>query len=338
MLTMSSGRTGAIVALLAGSASAQTCQPQWDTTAGNPGISNGYAAPVRGWNDGSGDKLFVGGSFMSAGGSTAGQYLARWNASNNTWSPVGSGISGGFTNAFMTSLQPFNPGGGERLVAGGFFDTAGGVANTASLAMWNGTTWEAMGTGWTGSTRGSIWSMAVWNGRLYVGGGVVNQPGLIAGLPWTGFASWDGHEWDAPPSAMAGFSPYIGALQVFNDGSGDALFAAGRFTSLNGVTNTSLIAKWTGTAWAAVGGGLTSTSTLFGLEGLTVFDDGGGQRFSWPATRSLRRASGPATSPSGTGRPGRRWAGRSAPGASPASPRSTMAAGRSSTSAERPCP
>jgi hypothetical protein len=248
------------------------CQPQWDVAPGNPGIGGGYAAPVRGWDDGTGARLYVGGSFTSG----APPYLARWNPATGAWSSLGGGIGAGFTNAFMTSLVPFNPGGGERLVAGGFFDNAGGVAQTASLAMWNGTAWQAMGTTWTGGTRGSIWSMATWNGRLYVGGGVVNQPGTIAGLPWAGLASWDGQEWLSHITSIAGFSPYVAALQVFNDGSGEALYAAGRFSSIEGVANTALIARWNGTAWTAVGTGLTSTSTLFGLEGLTVFDDGGG--------------------------------------------------------------
>jgi hypothetical protein len=270
-------RAAAIVAGLAGlPALAQPCTPQWDVTSGNPGISGGYAAPVRGWNDGSGEKLYVGGSFTSAGGSSANQYLGRWDPATNTWSSAGAGISGGFTNAFMTCLVPFNPGNGERLVAGGFFDTAGGTPNTASLAMWNGTSWEAMGTTWTGSTRGSIWSATVWNGVLYVGGGVVNTPATIAGQPWAGCASWDGTTWTPLASSITGFSPYIGALQVFNDGSGEALFAAGRFGSINGVSGTSLIAKWNGTTWSAVGGGLSSTSPNFGLEGLCVFNDGAG--------------------------------------------------------------
>lgn len=117
---------GAAIAItgVAGLAAAQ-CQPAWETAIGNPGIAGGYAAPVRAWNAGTGEAFYVGGSFTSVGGSAAGRYLARWNEGTNTWSPLGSGISPGFTNAFMTSLVPFNPGTGERLVAGGFYASAG---------------------------------------------------------------------------------------------------------------------------------------------------------------------------------------------------------------------
>ncbi len=266
----------AAILVAAGSAWGQ-CQPAWDVTGGNPGIAGGYAAAVRGWNDGTGDRLYLGGSFSAAGGSGANRYLGRWNPANNTWSALGSGINAGSTNAFLTSLVLFNPGSGERLVAGGFFDNAGNVANTASLAMWNGTAWQAMGTGWTGSTRGSIWAMAVWNGRLYVSGGIVNTPAMIGGQPWDGMASWDGTTWTPTISTLGGsFSPVINAMQVFNDGSGEALYVAGRFTGIEGVAGTACIARWNGTAWSSVGGGLTSTSTLFGPEGLTVFNDGSG--------------------------------------------------------------
>jgi trimeric autotransporter adhesin len=265
-----------LVVLIAGlPLSAQPCTPEWDTAAGNPGIAGGYAAPIRGWNDGAGERLYVGGSFTSVPG--GGAYLSKWDPATGTWAALGSGISGGFTNAFMTCLTPFTPNaGGERLVAGGFFDTAGGVSGTASLAMWTGTTWESMGTGWTGTTRQSVWSSAVWNGRLYIGGGIVNTPALIAGQPWAGSASWDGTTWTPLASSIAGFSPFITALRVFNDGSGEALYAAGRFSSINGVTGTAQIARWNGTVWSSVGGGLTATSVTQGLEGMTVFNDGTG--------------------------------------------------------------
>lgn len=256
--------------------SAQPCVPGWDTTIGTVGIAGGYAAAAREWNDGNGPRLYVGGSFASAGGVGGTGLLAAYNRAANSFSPVGGGLSTGFTNGFVTSILPFNTGSGERLVVGGFFDNAAGVPGTASLAMWSGSAWQPLNTTWTGSTRGSIWCMAVWNGRLYVGGGVVNSPGTIAGLTWAGLASWDGQEWESHIASTTGFSPYVAALAVFNDGTGDALYAAGRFTSIDGVTGTSLIAKWNGSAWASVGGGLTSTSTTTGLEALTVFDDGSG--------------------------------------------------------------
>jgi hypothetical protein len=96
----------------------------------------------------------VGGSFDTAGGSGAGRYLAAWNAAGNSWSSLGSGINAGATNAFVAALLPFNPGSVERLIAGVSL-TRRGCARDVEPGMWNGATWEAMGTGWTGSARGS---------------------------------------------------------------------------------------------------------------------------------------------------------------------------------------
>jgi hypothetical protein len=270
-------RALAVLGGLALSASAHAqCTSEWDTSIGNPGLASGYAQPIFQWNDGSGEKVYVGGSFSGVGGAAA-AYAASWNPATGAWSALGGGIREGFTNAFITSFSTFDPdGAGERLIVGGFYDSAGGVPETASLAMWDGTQWEAMGTTWTGSTRGSIWSMAEWNDRLYVGGGVVNQPPLIAGLPWAGIASWDGEEWRSHASFMGGFSPYIAAMAAFDDGSGEALYVAGRFSSVEGAAGTSLIARWDGEGWSSVGDGLAPSSPSFGIESMFVYDDGSG--------------------------------------------------------------
>src|SRR5207253_49220 len=170
---MGAAAPAAVLAALAGGAFGQ-CTPAWETAAGNPGIAGGYAAPVRLWNDGAGARVYVGGSFTSAGGGSANAYLAKWNPADWAWAPAGGGIGG---------------------------------------------------------------------------------------VPWAGLASWDGATWHSLNTTIAGYSPYVGALQAFNDGSGEALYAAGRFTSIDGVAGTGLVARWRGTAWETVGGGLTSTSS-----------------------------------------------------------------------------
>jgi transglutaminase 1 len=69
-----------------------------------------------------GGNLIVGGEFTSAGGVAANR-IARYNPTTNTWSPLGSGVSGGpFPNVYALAVLP-----GGDVMAGGFFDTAGGV-------------------------------------------------------------------------------------------------------------------------------------------------------------------------------------------------------------------
>jgi hypothetical protein len=69
----------------------------------------------------SGSTLYVGGDFTTAGGSTA-NYIAQWNGSS--WSPFGSGISGGGGDArgpYVAALAVS----GSTLYVGGDFTTAG---------------------------------------------------------------------------------------------------------------------------------------------------------------------------------------------------------------------
>jgi hypothetical protein len=68
-----------------------------------------------------------------------------------------------------------------------------------------------------------------------------------------------------------GFAPNVFALRAFDDGSGEKLYAAGRFASLGGVAG--LVARWTGAAWEAVGGGVAAGGNFAGVEALAVFDE-----------------------------------------------------------------
>jgi hypothetical protein len=68
---------------------------------------------------------------------------------------------------------------------------------------------------------------------------------------------------------MPGTGVFVSSLTVFDDGSGPALYAAGAFPTAGG-TPASGIARWDGTSWAPLGGGMSSR-----VNALTVFDDGG---------------------------------------------------------------
>jgi hypothetical protein len=67
-----------------------------------------------------------------------------------------------------------------------------------------------------------------------------------------------------------GFDAMVRALVVYDDGTGPALYAAGDFTHAGGVPALG-IAKWDGTTWSEVGGGLANS-----VLALEVFDDGSG--------------------------------------------------------------
>lgn len=247
----------------------QTCTPAWDTTIGEPGItSDGYAGPMCVWNDGRSEKLFIGGSFTAAGGYLARGIVAYDPANSDTpWSALGQGCYSNFTNSFVAAIASHNFGQGSRLVVGGSFETAGGVASTTNLGIWNGVTWSSL----PGSVNGAIWSLTSWNGALYAGGGFTSA----GSTPANGIAKYGSDGWEALGSGIGGgYSPAVFALLPHNDGSGTKLYAGGRFSSLGGVAG--LIARWTGTAWQPVGGGVASGSTFADIECFAVFNDGRG--------------------------------------------------------------
>jgi hypothetical protein len=69
------------------------------------------------------------------------------------WSPVGAGV-----NTSALAMTTYDQGAGEQLVMGGIFQIADG--NTVrGLARWNGSQWNAIGTGFDGDVRALPHSM-----------------------------------------------------------------------------------------------------------------------------------------------------------------------------------
>jgi len=101
---------------------------------------------------------------------------------------------------------------------------------------------------------------------------------MANGLRVNRVARWDGSAWT---SVGVGFTiatpgnPYVQSLVVFDSGGGDELYAAGRFDTAGGVPVQN-IARWNGSSWSAVGGGLANNSSLIYVGSMTVWDDGGG--------------------------------------------------------------
>ncbi len=220
-----------------------------------PGTTDDWVAALVDFNDGGGPALYVGGSFTTAGGTSA-NHIAKWNGAN--WSALGTGMS-----SVVSVLTVFDGGGGPALYAGGGFATAGGVS-VNRIARWNGSSWSALGTGMNnGVSALTVFDDGGGGPALYAGGSFTTAGGAGANR----IARWNGSSWSALGTGMNGT---VSALTVFDDGGGLALYAGGSFTTAGGVS-VNRIAKWDGSSWSALGTGADNT-----VRDLTVFNDGGG--------------------------------------------------------------
>ncbi|MDX1626978.1 MAG: hypothetical protein R3323_10725, partial [Wenzhouxiangellaceae bacterium] len=131
-------------------------------------------------------ELYAGGLFDSAEGQPV-IGIARWDGS--TWRPVGGGIDGPYDPKVL-SLEA-DPVAG-LLYVGGEFDEAGGVA-AANIAAWNGTSWQAVGSGIPGPTGSGVHALAVFQGGICAGGNfALSSPAAARRI-----ACFDGSEWQA---------------------------------------------------------------------------------------------------------------------------------------------
>jgi hypothetical protein len=120
-----------------------------------------------------------------------------------------------------------------------------------------------------------VHSLAVYDdgtgAALFVGGNFLTAGGVTV----NSIAKWNGTDWSSLTGpAGTGVEGEVFALQVYDDGSGEALYAGGDLVFAGGV-GVNRIAKWDGTSWAALSGpsGIGADQTV---NALAVYDDGGG--------------------------------------------------------------
>jgi hypothetical protein len=217
-------------------------------------------------DDGSGEALYVAGNYINLNGQTGLDHIARWDGT--TYTPVG-GTIGGAVPLIVLDVLSADLGDGQALYATGRFLTIGGIV-ASNIAKWNGTTWEPLGEGITRSSGfAQGFHMVVFDDgtgpALYVGGSFNRING---GEVVNNIAKWDGSAWSPVGD---GFDSAVQELVVFDDGTGETLYAAGNFNN-TGSTPAAKMAHWNGTAWEPLGAG-ASANTF----GAIVFDAGEGE-------------------------------------------------------------
>ncbi len=216
-----------------------------------------------------GTRLFLGGSFDSAGGHpansvavyTPGAGFAALAGGVQTCVACGSNVHPGLVTALRWT--------GNRLWIGGAFESAGPVS-TYSFASWAAGTWTGYGTGLTQSgSQGTVQSLAVDSatGNVYAGGRFDSAgTGSAAGIAQLSHGAWSAI---GDITAGGGITDVSGLAVL-----GGVLYATGSFTTAGGVSVHDFAAR-TGTTWTQVGGGLDQPGAALAPYGAGVLVAGG---------------------------------------------------------------
>lgn len=179
------------------------------------------------------------------------------------WSGLAEGL-----NAAGHCMAAYDDGTGPAVYVGGRF-TKAGLVWTVGIARWNGATWSALADGLDNTVN----SVAVFDDGT---GPALYACGLFrfsGSTPLGGIAKWDGAQWSDIGTGLPNYT--VKVLRAIDDGSGPALYAAGNFTTIGGVS-ASRLARWNGVAWSTVGPPLPHPFAT--VNDIVVADEGAGPR------------------------------------------------------------
>ena len=190
--------------------------------------------------------LYITGSFTSVGGVAANR-VAFWDGSS--WNAMGTGLN---NTGWAIAVSPDG-----TVYVGGDFTTAGGV-NASKIAKWTGSAWYSMGN--LKGLDNQVRALAVRKDGtvVYAGGQFAWETGSV-GTALSRVAAYNPSTnlFSAVFPASAGFNNTVLQLVISEDGM---LYACGDFTT-SGTTAMNHIAKYDGSQWVSVGGGVSAASS-----------------------------------------------------------------------------
>ncbi len=225
---------------------------------------------------GAGPALYVGGAFTHTLSDIVGPVfnnIARWDGAS--WTQLGAGVTGA-GDVHALAVFDDGSGGGPALYVAGSFSMAGNVA-VNSIARFDGKHWQPLVSGPNSCVIDSLAGLRRRERR---------RPGAVRGRIVRRHrrrarqlhCQVERIDLVGPRSGMTrttGFGD-VRSLTVADDGSGSgpALFAGGSFVTAGGVACNG-IARWNGSAWSALDGGVNDRFLPY-VNALVTFDDGSG--------------------------------------------------------------
>ncbi len=214
-------------------------------------------------------ELVIAGDFEGAGSAPDARGVARWDGTR--WRTLGTQPAAWSYLDHPVLVETVNWNGGPELVLGltNHFEAS---PTSVPLYRWNGVDWLPFALGaMPPETSMAVRDVIVFDDgsgtKLYAAGsGLRAQPGAVP----EAIVRWNGNAWERlsqlPSPTLDG---YIMCLEVYDDGSGPALYAGG---SVPGG-----IQRWDGSAWSMVGSGFTAfPGIIVAVADLEAFDDGTG--------------------------------------------------------------
>jgi hypothetical protein len=213
-----------------------------DSTGGWSSMANGLTGGnINSMHVAADGTLYAGGSFTTASGTLTVNGIASWNGS--AWSALSGGLDNGTIKSMITTPD-------GTLYAAGSFTSVDGDGTIQYVASWNGSAWSAVGN--IGHLVEAI--TVAPDGTLFAAG----FDGSAAYLK-----SWNGTSWSTLGTSSAGGRAYN--MTRATDGT---IYVCGSFSTFGGTTAAD-IASYDGSAWSALGSGISGVPWA-----LTVATDG----------------------------------------------------------------
>ena len=214
-------------------------------------------------------ELVIAGEFNGAGSAPSAHGVARWDGGR--WRTLGSLPVPSHID-HPTVVRRVDLGAGPELVLGTSSYTS--PDSPVPVYRWSGTDWLPFEAGVPPSgTQSRVFDVEVFDagaGPELFACGFGFRPGVSAVAQ--SIARWNGSAWTTFGGASApAVDANVHCLEVFDDGTGEALYAGGRFPGS--------VVRWDGSAWSVVGSGLTAApdGNPF-VSDLAIHDDGAGPR------------------------------------------------------------
>ncbi len=185
------------------------------------------------------DTLFFGGEFRKVNNGLAAGVSCLKDASFS--SPFYPTLSYQSSNHYAHGYGIYFDSTWNKLLVGGRFEFAGDSI-AKSIATWDGTKWEPVGSGVDAMDLGSgfrVRNFVRYNNQLYVGGNFSKAGNKSTG----GFAVWNGTDWDSVGSGKPGL---VRDMVTFKN----KLYVAGYITEIADLNNVHGVAKFDGTTWS----------------------------------------------------------------------------------------